>query len=88
MMQCAEHALHQVLKPVKVHFGLYAEAVQHLHLHVLPRMPTLPAGNIPVTILSTWYDLLVRIGLKRAYPDTVVADVAHRLRAAMQSTGV
>ena len=83
MMQRAEYALDQVLKPTKVHFGLYAEAVQHIHLHVLPRMPNLPAGNIPVTLLSAWYDVLARIGLRRPYPDAMVADVAHRLRDAM-----
>jgi diadenosine tetraphosphate (Ap4A) HIT family hydrolase len=83
IMQRAEYALDQVLKPTKVHFGLYAEAVQHIHLHVLPRMSTMPAGNIPVTLLSAWYDVLTRIGLRRPYPDAMVADVAHRLRDAM-----
>jgi diadenosine tetraphosphate (Ap4A) HIT family hydrolase len=86
MMQRAETALDRVLRPAKVHFGLYAEAVQHIHLHVLPRMPSMPAGNIPVTLLSAWYDVLVRLRLKRAYPDSVVADVAQRLRDVMGST--
>ena len=54
MMQRVEIALNRVLQPAKVHFGLYAEALQHIHLHVLPRMPTMPAGNIPITILNAW----------------------------------
>jgi diadenosine tetraphosphate (Ap4A) HIT family hydrolase len=88
MMQRAEAALDRVLKPAKVHFGLYAESVQHIHLHVLPRMPTMPAGNIPVTILNVWYDVLVHLRLKRAYPDSVVADIAQRLRDVMLSTSL
>jgi diadenosine tetraphosphate (Ap4A) HIT family hydrolase len=81
MMQSTTYGLDQVLKPAKVHFGLYGEAVQHLHLHVLPRIATLPAGNIPVTLLDIWYTMLERMGLKHGYPDTVVADIAQRLRA-------
>ena len=65
-----------------------AAAVRHIHLHVLPRMPTMPAGNIPVTMLGAWYDLLARARLKRAYPDHMVADVAHRLRAVLHPAGV
>jgi diadenosine tetraphosphate (Ap4A) HIT family hydrolase len=56
MMQRVEQALTHVLKPAKVHFGLYGEAVHHLHLHVFPRMPSMPAGNIPITFLTVWYD--------------------------------
>jgi diadenosine tetraphosphate (Ap4A) HIT family hydrolase len=81
MMQRTTYGLDQVLKPAKVHFGLYGEAVQHLHLHVLPRIATLPASNITVTLLGIWYTVLERIGLKHGYPDTVVADIAQRLRA-------
>jgi hypothetical protein len=51
------------------------------HLHVLPRIATLPAGNIPVTLLDIRYTMLERIGLKHRYPDTLVADIAQHLRA-------
>jgi diadenosine tetraphosphate (Ap4A) HIT family hydrolase len=88
LMQRVEAALDQVLKPARVHFGLYAEAVRHIHLHVLPRMPAMPAGNIPITLLSAWYDLLTRLRLKRAYPDGAVVDLARRLQALLSSAGV
>jgi diadenosine tetraphosphate (Ap4A) HIT family hydrolase len=86
MMERAEYALDQVLKPAKIHFGLYGEAVQHIHLHVFPRMPNMPEGNIPVTLLNVWYDVLCRIGLRHAYSDEVVAGVARRLRDTLQAT--
>jgi diadenosine tetraphosphate (Ap4A) HIT family hydrolase len=88
MMQRVEIALDRVLQPAKVHFGLYAESVRHIHLHVLPRMPTMPAGNIPITILHAWYDLLAHLRLKRPYPDSAVAGAAHRLRDVMISTNL
>jgi diadenosine tetraphosphate (Ap4A) HIT family hydrolase len=88
MMQRVEIALEQVLQPAKVHFGLYAESVRHIHLHVLPRMPSMPAGNIPITFLQVWYDLLAHLGLRRAYPDSAVADAAQRLRDVMLSTAL
>ena len=86
MMQRVEQALIHVLKPARVHFGLYSETVQHLHLHVFPRMPSMPAGNIPITLLTVWYDLLSRIHLKQGYSDTVVAAVARRFQSVMQLT--
>jgi diadenosine tetraphosphate (Ap4A) HIT family hydrolase len=73
-----------VLKPVRVHIGLYAEEVRHLHLHVLPRTQHLPAGNIPVTLLELWYRLLARAGIRPPYPDAEVEGVAARLRAEFQ----
>ena len=85
MMQRVELALDRVLKPAKVHFGLYGEGVHHLHLHVFPRMPSMPAGNIPVTFFTVWYELLSRIHLKQAFSDEVVAGVAQRLHTVMQS---
>jgi len=47
VMRRAAVAFTQVLAPERVHFGLYAEEVRHVHLHVLPRTRDLPAGNIP-----------------------------------------
>lgn len=88
MMQRAEIALNRVLQLARVHFGLYAEAVQHIHLHVLPRMPTIPAGNIPITTLNAWYDILVHLHLKCAYSDSAVVDVTQRLRHVMRSAGL
>ena len=88
IMQWTEVALDRVLQPAKVHFGLYAESVQHIHLNVLPRMPTMPAGNIPITFLHIWCNILVSLRLKRAYPDSAVVDVAQRLRDVMLSTGL
>ena len=75
-------AYSQVLAPERVHFGLYAEAVRHLHLHVLPRTRELPAGNIPITLLGIGYALLKQLRLRRAYGDGEVAEVASTLRAA------
>ena len=64
------------------YFGLYAEGVRHLHLHVLPRTYALPAGNIPTTLLGVWYALLQRLRLRQAYGDDQVVQVAGMLRAA------
>jgi diadenosine tetraphosphate (Ap4A) HIT family hydrolase len=73
----------QVLTPERVHFGLYAEEVRHVHLHVLPRTRALPAGNIPTTLLGAVYAALQQIRLRRAYSDGEVAQVAGALRAAV-----
>jgi diadenosine tetraphosphate (Ap4A) HIT family hydrolase len=70
-----------VLAPERVHFGLYAEDVRHVHLHVLPRTRALPAGNIPTTFLGAWYAVLQRFRLRHAYNDDQVAQVAGMLRA-------
>jgi diadenosine tetraphosphate (Ap4A) HIT family hydrolase len=71
----------QVLAPERVHFGLYAEDVRHVHLHVLPRTRALPAGNIPTTLLGAWYALLQRLRLRQAYGDDEVVQVASMLCA-------
>jgi diadenosine tetraphosphate (Ap4A) HIT family hydrolase len=84
VMQRTAQAMDRTLQPVKTHFGLYAEGVKHLHLHVLPRLATLPTGNIPVTFLEVWYEALAKLHLKRPYSNEVVAEVADRLRAAFQ----
>lgn len=83
-MQRTNQAFDEVLRPVKVHFGLYAEGVKHLHLHVFPRLPTLPTGHIPVTLLGVWYELLARFHLKRPHRNEVVAEVARQLHLAFQ----
>jgi len=73
----------QVLAPERVHFGLYAAEVRHVHLHVLPRTRDLPAGNIPATLLGAGYAVLQRLRLRHAYRDAEVARVAGALRAAL-----
>jgi diadenosine tetraphosphate (Ap4A) HIT family hydrolase len=82
MLQLTQCAYDRALRPAKVHFGLYAEGVKHIHLHVIPRMPTMPAGNIPMTFLHVWATLLVSLRLKRPIPDDIVAEVAGQLRQA------
>jgi len=70
----------RVLDPERVHFGLYAEEIRHIHLHVLPRTRTLPAGNIPTTLLGAWYAVLQRLHLRHSYSDEEVAQLANLLR--------
>lgn len=79
VIQTVSGVLTEVIGAEKVHFGLYAEDVKHLHLHVTPRTATLPAGNIPLTLLAVWYGLLARVGLRKAVDARIVIDVASRL---------
>jgi diadenosine tetraphosphate (Ap4A) HIT family hydrolase len=83
VMRRTAKAYAHVLAPERVHFGLYAEDVRHVHLHVLPRTHALPAGNIPTTLLGAWYALLQRLRLRRAYGDDAVVQVAGMLRAVL-----
>lgn len=82
IMRLTARALDEVLHPAKVHFGIYAESVRHLHVHVFPRMPNMPAGNIPNLRIGHWLDFLQALRLKKPYPDEVVAEYAGKLRAA------
>ena len=82
IMQVTAQALSAVLQPAKVHFGIYAEGVKHIHVHVFPRMPNMPAGNIVNTWIGQWVSILHLLGLKKAYSDEVVAHYAHELRQA------
>jgi len=82
LMQLTARALQNVLQPAKVHFGIYAEAVRHIHVHAFPRMPDMPVGNIPNVWLGQWLDFLHTLRLKKAYSDEVVAQYAERLRTA------
>jgi diadenosine tetraphosphate (Ap4A) HIT family hydrolase len=82
VMHHTQCAYDLVLQPAKVHFGLYAEGVKHLHLHVVPRMPNMPAGNIPMTFLHIWTEFLATVRLKRPFSEAVVQEVAARLRQA------
>lgn len=82
IMQSTAQALSQVLQPAKVHFGIYAEDVKHIHVHVFPRMPNMPAGNIPNLWIGHWMAILHGLGLKKAYSDKIVAQYAQALREA------
>lgn len=82
VMRATARAYAQALAPERVHFGLYGEGVRHIHLHVLPRTRALPAGNIPLTVLGQWYELLHRLRLRRPYGGAAVERAAAALRAA------
>lgn len=82
MMQMTARTLNEVLKPEKVHFGIYAEQVQHIHVHVFPRMPGMPAGNIPNLWRNQWLDVLHTLGLKKSYSNETVARYAEQLQKA------
>jgi diadenosine tetraphosphate (Ap4A) HIT family hydrolase len=82
IMQLTSQVLNRVLQPAKVHFGIYAEDVKHIHVHVFPRMPNMPAGNIPNLWLGGWLDLLHALKLKKSYSNDVVARYAGQLRTA------
>lgn len=88
LMTLTAQALTQVLHPAKIHFGIYAEAVKHIHMHVFPRMPDMPTGNIPNLWIGQWMSLLHALGLKKAYSDEVVARYAERLRGAYLNLAV
>ena len=77
-------AMSIVLRPEKVHFGLYGESVKHIHLHVMPRLSTLPAGNIPLMWLSVWRGSLESLKLRKPISDVAVASVALQLKAAFE----
>ena len=76
-------AMSVVLKPEKVHFGLYGEGVKHIHLHVTPRLSTLPASNIRLTLLAVWRDYLTQIRLRKPISDAEVSLVAAQLKQAL-----
>jgi len=80
LMQMTARALDKILKPARIHFGIYAEDVRHIHMHVVPRMPEMPAGNIPNLWLNEWSEFLHRLGLKKSYSAQVVAEYAEALR--------
>jgi diadenosine tetraphosphate (Ap4A) HIT family hydrolase len=82
LLTLTARALDQVLHPAKIHFGIYAEQVKHIHVHVFPRMPNMPVGNIPNLWIGQWLQFLHTLGLKKAYSDEVVAQYTELLREA------
>lgn len=81
VMQRVSVALTEVVGAEKVHFGLYAEEVKHLHVHVTPRTKNLPAGNIPLTLLSLWYGWLAKIRVRKGIPPSDLLPVAEDLKS-------
>ena len=86
IMQKTCLALSRVLhpKPEKIYVSSWGEGVKHIHFHVLPRSPKMPAGNRPVSLLLRIYRFLNKIGLKKAYRNEVVAQLAEQLRVEIQ----
>jgi diadenosine tetraphosphate (Ap4A) HIT family hydrolase len=82
IMQLTSRVLSHVLQPAKVHYGIYAEGVKHIHVHVFPRMPNMPPGNIINLWIGQWMNFLHSLGLKKAYSDEIVATYAQKLRQA------
>lgn len=81
-IQWTAQILSSVLQPARIHFGIYAEEVKHLHVHVFPRMNNMPPGNIPNLWINAWTDILHSLRLKKAYPNEVVSQYAEKLRQA------
>ncbi len=79
-MRLTARALNEVLQPEKVHFGIYAEQVKHIHIHVFPRMPGMPTGNIPNVWRNQWLDIMHAVRLKKSYSNETVAHYADQLR--------
>lgn len=79
-MRLSALVMTEVLKPAKIHFGLYAEEVKHLHVHVFPRMPNMVAGNKPHRRIMSFYELLNRWGLMKPFSDEDVAAIAEQLK--------
>lgn len=73
-------AVEQALQPQRVYVASYGEGIRHVHFHILPRTPELPAGNIPLALRQGWYELLRRAGLKHPFSPQVVETTAARLR--------
>ena len=82
LLQRTKAVYHRILHTERVHFGLYAEDVRRIHWHIAPRLTTLPAGNIPLTLLGLWRGALARLRLWRLFDDYTVAMVAAELRTA------
>lgn len=80
-LQRVVQAVEQSLQPQRVHVASYGEGIRHVHFHILPRMPDLPAGNIPLTLRQAFYELQRRVGLKRPFSPQAVGATATRLKA-------
>jgi len=84
VMRSTTQVFTSVLKPARVHLGLYAEVVRHIHWHVVPRLSNMPAGNIPLTFLIAWNRFLQRLRLKRPCTDNEVATLALKMKQEFQ----
>lgn len=81
-MRLTAQAVTAVVQPAKIHFGVYAEEVKHLHVHVFPRMPDMIPGNKPHRRIMRFYEWLNRWGVKQPFSDEEVAAIAMELRTA------
>ncbi|MEM7530997.1 MAG: HIT family protein [Chloroflexota bacterium] len=84
LMQRIAQVLMDTAQPAKVHFGIYAEQVKHIHVHVTPRMPSMPAGNKPNQKINRLYEWLAKRGMKQPIPDEMVAEAAEKMRMRFQ----
>ena len=80
VMRSTTQVFQTVLKPARVHLGLYAEVVRHIHWHVVPRLSNMPAGNIPLALLIACNRSLERLGWRRVCSDKQVAELALQMR--------
>jgi diadenosine tetraphosphate (Ap4A) HIT family hydrolase len=75
-------ALQAVVAPARIHYGLYAEEVRHIHWHLLPRAAGLPPSHARVVLRGLRRQFLARLRLVRPFSDEEVARVAEQLRHA------
>jgi diadenosine tetraphosphate (Ap4A) HIT family hydrolase len=87
VMRSTTEVFRSVLKPARVHLGLYAGVVRHIHWHVVPRLSSLPAGNIPLTFLIACNRFLQHVGLKKVCSDDQVASLALQMRLEFERLG-
>ncbi|HEX3053382.1 MAG TPA: HIT domain-containing protein [Aggregatilineaceae bacterium] len=80
IMAITAHAMEIALHAEKVHFGLYAEGVKHIHLHLIPRTANLPASNIWMVWLNSWRNVLQTLHLRRPISDKEVEAAAAQVR--------
>ena len=85
ILQSTAKALKMTVQPAKVHFGIYSESVKHIHVHVFPRMPDMPAGNLPNLWIGQWLELLHALKLRKAFSSAEVAGYAEPLRQAYRT---
>jgi diadenosine tetraphosphate (Ap4A) HIT family hydrolase len=46
LLQRVSHAMTDVLRPAKVYVSLYAESVEHIHVHLIPMQAGTPADRM------------------------------------------
>jgi diadenosine tetraphosphate (Ap4A) HIT family hydrolase len=84
-MQAVAAAYDSTLQPERIHYGLYAEGIRHIHLHLLPRLPGMPVGNIPISTQTIFLNVLQKTGLRRRFSPQESIEIANKLRLSMHS---